>query len=45
MLVQEGSRWIGGHWCRTGSCCCRKMVAGAGLVAAATGNRSPVEDW
>ena len=39
LLVQEG-----GHWSRTGSCWCRKVVAGSGLVVAGvcwcrTGNR------
>ena len=41
---KTGSRWIGGHWCRTGNCCyrtgnccCRKVVAGAGLLVAGVG--------
>ena len=32
LLMQEGGRWF-----RTGSCRCRKVVAGLGLVAAGAG--------
>ena len=40
---KTGSHWIGGNWYSTGSCCCRKVVAGSGLVAAGAGRWSLVQ--
>ena len=34
-----------GHWFRTGSCWYRKVVAGAGLVAAFAGKWSLLQEW
>ena len=42
---KTGIRWIGGRWCRTGFCWCRKMVAGLGMVSACAGRWSLVLDW
>ena len=41
---KTGSRWISGHWFRIGICWCRKVVADAGLVAAAAGKWLLVQD-
>ena len=33
-----------GHWFRTGSCWCRKVVAGSGMLVAAAVRWSPVQE-
>ena len=38
LLVQDLVAGAGlDFWCKTASCCCRKVIAGAGLVAAGAG--------
>ena len=39
MLLQEGVRRF-----RSGSCCCREVVAGSGLAVAAAGQWSPGQE-
>ena len=36
---------VGGGWSRAGSCWCRKVLAGAGLVADGAGMWLPLQGW